>query len=139
MTTDLKVDAKNKSDIDLVDNATKYLRFICLFCTLLTILSGVILFFISNKVASKINPLKLQIASAENKLNNHITVSSKNLDKIIDKDLFDSKIETIKNDISYLKESQSKLDNKQTILNDKLDRNYELFSRKLDSIVEKIH
>ena len=58
--------------IDAVDNANKYLKLLCLLFTLITILSGVLLFYISAKVSNEIKPFTAKIVQAQDKLNYHI-------------------------------------------------------------------
>ena len=119
---------------DLVDSANKYLRLLYLISGLLIFLSGLIIFFISSKVA----PLELKIAIAENKLKDHIVDTSKCLEKVINKEVFEMVIQTIQNDIKLLKESQESFSKKQIELDKKLDKNHDFIAGKLDLIADKL-
>ena len=105
-----------------LDCTTRYLKFVLLICTLLTIISGIICYMIANKVQTAINPIETRIAAAENSINSHIKVSNKCFES--KKEVFDLTVKTINEDINEIKLSQNqvsqKLDNLiQIMLNEK--------------------
>ena len=93
-----------------LDSTTKFLRLVVLICTLLTIISGVLLYFIANKVQTAINPIETRIAAAENSINSHIKVSNKCFES--KKEVFDLTVKTINEDINEIKLSQNQVSQK---------------------------
>lgn len=92
-----------------IDISNKYIRLMIGICTLLTIISGIILFFISTKVNNAMSPFVSQLEAQENKLDNHIKESEKCLNGFSSK-IFDVTIANIDETIKAMKKSQEKID-----------------------------
>ena len=117
---------------DTIDNGIKYLRLTILVCTLLTIISGVILFFIANKVNSEMEPIETRIFNAETKIDNHICDAEKKLNGFSSQ-VFHITIAGIEKSIQAVEKSQEKIDEKQDKLSDKIDALTTLIIEKINA------
>lgn len=116
----------NTTPSDVVDSANKYLKAACLLCSLFTVISGLVLYCITNKVKTCISPLQAKIITAEEKLKAHILFSE---------EIFDVTVGTIKGQIVEIRKSQTKICEKQDHLRDKLDEVQLNFNNKIDDVM----
>lgn len=89
-------------------------------CTLLTIISSVILFFITTKVNNSMGPFVEKLNAQESKLSSHIKDSEKCLNGFSGK-IFETTIESVEKSIKAVQKTQDRLDDVQIKLDDKLD------------------
>lgn len=94
---------------DPLDVTTKYVKIASAFCMLLTILCGCLCFYIGSVVTQQISPLQMDLASAEEKLKEHIISADKYMENITEKKIFDLTIKNINEDIAEIKISQARV------------------------------